>query len=143
MATAYATLLEFEGTLPPNLLDAQRTTEADRQRELDRASADADAHLRAAGYTPPLDAATLDDELIGRVFDIAHYRLAVHAQTIGRPTEQQPEYIAYRDAIRWLEQVAAGRIQLDIEDNEGETDTDAGGAAAMAAYEVRGWGGGW
>lgn len=109
---AYLTLTQLDETLTGDLLE--RATMVQRQTAIERASADANGYLRAAGYTVPLALDDVPDELRGRIADVARYRLAVVLRLLPEPASTSALWIDYQAAVAWLKEMAAGRVTLDL-----------------------------
>lgn len=95
---------------------------------LDRASAEIDGYLTGR-YTVPL-VEPVPEILIGFCVDIALYKGAFNPALV---TEEKRK--RYRDAIRYLEKVAEGRITLGIEK---PSQGGSGGASFVAAERITG-----
>lgn len=94
------------------------------QRALDDAQAEIDGYL-AVRYPVPVVAPAA--RLTSITQEIARYRLWITAG--GNAEDATAEVRAYRDAIAWLRDVAAGRAALP----EAEPITPAGGSVAFDA----------
>ena len=101
---------------------------------LDRASSWCDGYLRKA-YTLPIVGTTGD--LTRAVCMIAAWDI-LSAQVGFDPESAQNGVwrLRYEDAIRWLTDVAAGRIDAGLTDSTASTDENAPG---VYTTEARGW----
>ena len=125
----YATAAELDALALPPDVTGQATTE-EKEAALEAASALADSYLRQAGYTVPI--ATPGDDLKNAVCEIAAYNLAVSKGLSPEGGEVSNLYLRKREAIRWLERVAAGKAALEGQDA-------AGGEAYIVTDSKRGW----
>lgn len=136
MAGVYIAAADLEAATPADW--TRRATAEQRQAHADRANADLDQALTQAGYTLPITTDPIPDDVKGRLVDIAAYRLAAQMQLLPNPPEESAAYLAYKDAIAWLEGVRSGRVELGLEDSSGgEPDTEAG--IEIATLQRRYW----
>lgn len=130
---AYATPAELDAlALPPDVASA--ATDAEKEAALEAASRLTDSYLAAAGYAVPLT--TWGDDLKNAVCAIAAYDLAVSKGLAPEDGEGSNLYLRKRDAVRWLERVAAGTAKPS-----GVGQETGGSAAVVYAItdEKRGW----
>ena len=125
----YATTAELDAlALPPDVAGKADVTE--KEAALEAASALADSYLRQAGYVVPIT--TPGDDLKNAVCEIAAYNLAVSKNLAPEGGEVSNLYLRKREAIRWLERVAAGKARLEGQDA-------SGGEAYIVTDPKRGW----
>jgi phage gp36-like protein len=108
---------------------AQRTT------QITAASATADSYLRTAGYAVPLSSWGAD--LTWTVGAIAAFRLASKLGLLPQPAHQSDLYLNHKAAVAWFEDVAAGRISLDLADADGGAKPSHG--PRVTSDDRRGW----
>ncbi len=126
---AYITRAELEafGGLPARVVG--QITSPVLSNKLDAATAMADGYLRIQ-YAVPMTAPSMDLKI--RVAHVAAYMIMGE---LGFNPEVNPDQIVvknYDDALRWFEQVAAGRVALvstadgtpDVNDYGPEVETD-------------------
>ena len=115
---------DLEDDQDPDYTDEQRaagTAAVDRlQRHVD------DANTEVDGYLSRYPDLTETDDLSVRAYDIALYRVLGGERDSAR-------YERYRAAIRYLEGVSAGDINLDLDEDE----TDATPAARFTSSKAR------
>jgi phage gp36-like protein len=111
--------------------------------ELDRANEEAEEALKRAGYPSELfedpipSPYFIPSSLMGRVFDIVNYRLHVRLEYIHDGARDHPLYVDYSNALKWLESVASGKIELDVGDPDTSDDITSG--AVVYTTPSRGW----
>jgi phage gp36-like protein len=135
---AYATALELQQIgMPPDVdfqSDGTRETAA-----LDVASRTADGYL-SVRYTLPLTAWGKD--LTRVVAMLAAWDLAVATGMAAENGERSNLYLRQRDAIKWLEGVAAGKIEPSgVVDSSGGSGSQGTifGTPEIVTGEKRGW----
>lgn len=124
--------LEAFGGLPARVLSQVTSTVI--AAKLDAATALADGYLRVQ-YSVPMT--TPSGDLKIRVAHIAAYMVLGE---LGFNPEVNPDQIVvknYDDAIRWLEQVAAGRVVLTNTDDQTPTVNEYG--PDVSTDDPRGW----
>lgn len=131
MTYANETDLERFGLPTPTLEGIDSPTKA---AALDAASQIADGYLRSA-YVLPLSAYGAD--LTRHVVAIAVYDLLTRRGFDVDAGTDEHVRLRYQDAIRWLEQIAGGRIKpFSIVDS---TPATREGRARVSSGEGRGW----
>jgi phage gp36-like protein len=115
--------------------DVAKATPAERAVQITAASATADSYLRTAGYAVPL--ATWHADLTWAVGAIAAFRLASKKGLLPQPAHQSDLYLNHKAAVDWFENVAAGRISLDLGDGDGGSAPSHG--PRVTSDDRRGW----
>lgn len=121
------TTLELDPYLTGDVRD--RATPKQKERELLRAEANVTSALRRAGYALPL--AAPGEDVKGALADLVRYRLSVELGILPEPAHQSALYLSYKMAQEWLEQVAAGTVEIDLESSDSAVDEDLSGSAGL------------
>jgi phage gp36-like protein len=131
----YATIAEFDALgLPPGATSGLSTDQ--KTQALEDASAEIDTYLRDRGSLPL--SAPIDTALRKHTVWLAAYDLLM-ARGVSPPTQ---ELLRTRreDAIRWCENLARGRVVLDLGASAGRGGASVqSGNDATAACGDRGW----
>lgn len=118
-------------------------TEPLKTAELARANEEAEEALKRGGYPSQLfedpipSPYSIPASLKGKVFDIVNYRLHVRLEYIHDGARDHPLYVDYSNALKWLESVASGKIELDVGDPDITDDITSG--AVVYTTPSRGW----
>jgi phage gp36-like protein len=132
---SYATTDDLDArALPPDVRSTATAT--DKQLALDSASAVVDSYLKQAGYTTPI--AAPGDDVIEVEVSIAAWRVAVSVNLAPEQGDRSNLYLRNRDAMKWLSEVAAGRVRpfgAVVDTTEGADDY----APIVGGRKRRGW----
>lgn len=121
----------LQAAIDGDLNDDDHTEEqqADAQAAVDRLQRHVDdANTEVDGYLTRYPDLTTTDDLSVRAYDIATYRV------LGGDRNSE-RYERYRAAIRYLEGVARGDINLDLDDDE--TDGETAGRARFTSSKAQ------
>lgn len=117
MAGAYITTSDLDTALPVDVQERRSTAQLTAQTE--RVNADFDQALTQAGYELPItDGITA--AIKGKLTDLGRYRLALELQLLPEPADESGFYLDAKAALAWLDDVRAGRIQLDLTDSSSD-----------------------
>lgn len=130
---AYASIDELDTFLPQDIRSASSD---EKTAALEAASDRADSYLQSR-YTLPLT--SYGDDLKEAVCALAAYRLGVATGYIPADGTESHLYLLRKDAIQWLQQVAAGEISPAGVVDSGTTTSDSGPLPIVASKEPRGW----
>lgn len=141
--SSYATTTDLAKYCTSKVFAAVTTQQ--QQAALDAASAVADGYL-AAQFTLPITG-TLTQDLVRQVCNIAAYDLITQRGYNPEAGADANWRLRYEDAIRWLEQVAAGKVSPALADSSTGPDSmvaqsgldDFGGPTVITPPHQRGW----
>lgn len=131
---SYATPADLDArALPPDVRSG--ASSAEKQAALDGANGVVNGYLAQAGYAVPV--ATPGDDVIEAEVAVAAWRLAMTLGLAPEQGERSNLYLRNRDAMKWLEAVAGGRVQPS--GAEQATGTGATGSPIARSEGKRGW----
>lgn len=132
---SYATTDDLDNrALPPDIRSTG--TPIEKQSALDSANGIINGYLRQAGFITPID--TPGDDVIEAEVAIAAWRLAMTLGLAPEGGEKSNLYLRNRDAIKWLQAIAGGRVSPigAIQDAQDEFE---GGGIYILGDNRRGW----
>jgi len=111
----YLDVATLETYLTGDLL--ARATADQKTQAVNRVNAELDRALTTAGYTLPIATDPLPADMLGRLADLARYRLAVELQLLPEPADSSATYLDARAAEKWLADIAGGRLDPGLADS--------------------------
>ncbi len=136
---AYLSLAEFNAKYAEPAVK-ERANAEQKEAALEAVSREADSYLRSGGYDTPLaPELAADESLKAHLAAVVNFSLTSTLGLISESAEKSSVYLTAKEARRWLEGLATGRVSLTRPDADSATEYPWPTSLGGGSDPKRGW----